>query len=317
MSAPESWEEFDLIERLLRPLAEGSPEALGLKDDAAVLPSRPGHDLVVTKDALVEGVHFLAGDPLDLAARKLLRVNLSDLAAKGAEPYGYLLALALPDRTDVEAFVRGLTEDQAAFGLRLFGGDTVRTPGPLTLSATLFGWVEAGTMVRRGAAKVGDRLFVSGPIGDGHLGLLAAQGRLSGPADHLAYLADRYRLPRPRLDLRETVRRVHAAADVSDGLIADAGRIADASGVAVTIELGRLPLSAAAADWLAAQPDRKAGLLALATGGDDYELVCAASEADLPLTYIGQVVAGSGVTAHLDGGRVDFTHGGWRHGKDR
>lgn len=320
MSAPDGWEEFDLIDRLLRPLAEGSPEALGLKDDAALLPSRPGHDLVVTKDALVEGVHFLADDPLDLVARKLLRVNLSDLAAKGAEPYGYLLAMALPAGLNAKAcvaFTRGLAEDQATFGLKLFGGDTVRTPGPLTLSVTMLGWVEAGGMIRRNGAKPGDRLFVSGPIGDGGLGLLAAQGRLSASEDHLSYLADRYRSPRPRLDLREALKRTHAAADVSDGLIADAGHIASASGVGMTIQLDRLPLSAAAAAWLARQPDRKAGFIALATAGDDYEIVCAASEADLPLTCIGHVVAGAGVSAYLDDEPVDVASPGYRHGKDR
>ena len=160
MSGPDAEDgpvdEFDWIARHLRPLAAGAPEALGLLDDAAVIPARPGFDLVVSKDAIVEGVHFLADDPLDLVAGKLLRVNLSDLAAKGAEPYGYFLAIAWPAVCGWparRAFVEGLRRDQHAFGLKLFGGDTVATPGPLTASVTIMGWVPAGRMIRRAGAK--------------------------------------------------------------------------------------------------------------------------------------------------------------------
>ena len=195
-------DEFDSIAELFRPLTLGAPEALALMDDAAVIPGRPGHDLVITKDAMVEGVHFLPDDPPDLVAKKLLRVNLSDLAAKGAEPYGYFLAVAWPESWDDKrktAFASGLGDDQAAFGLRLFGGDTVSTPGPLTLSVTMLGWVPAGAMVKRSGARLGDVVLVSGAIGDGWLGLLAAQGRLADlPEQALTYLADRYRLPQPR-----------------------------------------------------------------------------------------------------------------------
>ena len=163
-------DEFETIARLLRPLTGGAPEALNLADDAAVIPSRPGFDLVVSKDALVCGVHFLPDDPLDLVARKLLRVNLSDLAAKAAEPYGYFLAVAWPENTgwpERERFAAGLAKDQDLFGLRLFGGDTVATPGPLTLSVTIIGWVPQGRMVRRSGAQPGDHLLVSGEIDDG------------------------------------------------------------------------------------------------------------------------------------------------------
>jgi thiamine-monophosphate kinase len=318
-------DEFELIDRLLRPLAEGAPEALGLADDAAVIAGRPGFDLIATKDAMVAGVHFLPDDPLDLVARKLLRVNLSDLAAKGAEPYGYLLACAWPRDCGWEErarFADGLRQDQAAFGLKLFGGDTVSTPGPLTLSATLLGWVPAGGMVRRSAAQPGDLVLVSGTIGDGWLGLQAARGDDLGlDASQAAWLADRYRLPQPRLDLAAALRK-HAggAADISDGLIADAGHIAEASGVALTLELERLPLSFAAKAWLAAQADAGAALARLATGGDDYEIICTAradaadSLVAADMTVIGQAQAGQGVGTLHGGQVVALDRTGWRHG---
>ena len=324
-------EEFDWIEQALRPLAAGAPEALELLDDAAALPARPGFDLIVSKDAIVEGVHFLKSDPLDLVARKLLRVNLSDLAAKGAEPYGYLLAVAWParhGRSARAAFVRGLAEDQARFGLHLLGGDTVSTPGPFTASLTILGWAPAGEMVRRAGAVPGDVVLVTGAIGDGWLGLAAAQSRLAGAAAaEIDWLADRYRLPQPRLGLGPALRRLaHAAADVSDGLIADAERIAIASRIAVALDLDRLPLSAPGGAWLASQPDRSAALIGLATGGDDYEVVCTAPEQAVEalnteamalgfaFTPVGRVVAGAGVTARIDGRPVALSRKGYRHG---
>ena len=186
-------EEFDSIARLFRPLA-AEPEALGLMDDAALLPIRPGHELVVTADAIVEGVHFLTDDPLELVAKKLLRVNLSDLAAKAAEPYGYLLTVAWSpawDEARRTGFAKGLGEDQAAYKLKLFGGDTVSTPGPMTASVTMLGWVPTGRMVKRAGARAGDVLLVSGTIGDAYLGLKALQaGRTDCPE-----LVERYRLP--------------------------------------------------------------------------------------------------------------------------
>lgn len=308
--------EFDWIARLLRPLTRGAPEALDLLDDAAVIPSRPGFDLIVTKDALVAGVHFLEGDPLDLVARKLLRVNLSDLAAKGAEPYGYFLTTAWPTGAtwaDRERFVTGLAEDGATYGLSLLGGDTVVTPGPLSLTATMLGWVPHGEAVLRRGARPGDLLAVSGPIGDGWLGLKAARGEIAD-----ASLAERYRLPSPRTDLREALRaHARAAADVSDGLLADAGHIATASGCAARIDLDRVPLSPGAAAWLAGQTDAAAALAALATGGDDYQIVCAlAPERPVPagLTVVGVFAAGQGVTALFEGAPVSIDRLGWTHG---
>ena len=324
-------DEFETIARLLRPLAD-APEALGLADDAAAIPSRPGQDLIVSKDAMVAGVHFLESDPLDLVARKLLRANLSDLAAKAAEPYGYFLAVAWPAGTgwaERERLAAGLAEDQAGFGVTLLGGDTVSTPGPLTLSATILGWTPAGAMIRRSAARAGDRVLVSGTIGDGWLGLKAARGELPGlvAPEAADWLAGRYRLPEPRLELREALRaHAVAAADVSDGLVADAGHIAEASGARLRLDLGRMPVSEPASQWLARQPERAQALAALATGGDDYEVVltCASAHVEpliaeaeasgVALTEIGDVVEGEGTAVFFQGRELKLERTGWRHG---
>lgn len=321
-------DEFDDIARLFRPLAADAPEAFGLADDAAAIPSRPGFDLVVTKDAIVEGVHFLPTDPPELVARKLLRVNLSDLAAKAAEPYGYFLSVHWPfdyPAAHREAFARGLAEDQARFGLTLLGGDTVSTPGPLTCTATMMGWVPGGAMVRRSTARAGDVLLVTGSIGDAALGLQVLQAGLSG-APILDYLIDRYRLPEPRVGLRQALTaNATAAADVSDGLVADAMHIAEASGVAIQIDLERLPLSEAAAGWLEGQQDKEAALADLASAGDDYEVLCtadmggamrlalAAEEAGVRLTPIGRVAAGQGTAVLHKGKPLSMRRSGWRH----
>ncbi|MBC6980831.1 thiamine-phosphate kinase [Caulobacter sp. 17J80-11] len=322
MSAPDRPDEFDTIARLFRPLTEGAPEARELADDAAVLGMRPGWDLVITKDALVEGVHFLPDDPLELVARKALRVNLSDLAAKGAEPFGYFLAIAWSARcgwAEREAFARGLREDQDAFGVRLLGGDTVSTPGPLTVSVTALGWVPMGRSPSRAGAEPGDLVVVTGTIGDGWLGLRARRGELSElTGGQREELVDRYRLPRPRTGLAEQVRAAHASIDISDGLVADLGHVAEASGVGVEIDLERLPLSQPARFWLDHQADRAAALIALATGGDDYEIAAAVRpEHALGLkgaVLIGRVVEGEGVRVLHDGRPVEIERSGWRHG---
>jgi thiamine-monophosphate kinase len=319
MSGPETpdADEFGEIARLFRPLTRGAPGAFDLLDDAAVIPSRPGHDLVVTKDVIVEGVHFPEGEAPDLVARKALRVNLSDLAAKAAEPFACFLAVAWPRRfeaRDRERFAMGLASDLETYDLSLMGGDTVVTPGPFAVSLTAMGWVPEGGMVRRAGARPGDQLLVSGVIGDGALGLLAVRGEIPDPNGRLTY---RYRLPDPRVDLRADLRRMAtAAADISDGLVADAGHIATASGVRLEIDLEALPLSRAAASWLERQTDPRAALLRLATGGDDYEVVCtAAADAPRPagLTVIGRVTAGQGLAVRLAGRPVDPGPGGWRH----
>ncbi len=309
-------DEFSEIARLFRPLTAGVSGAFDLLDDAAVVAQRPGFDLVVTKDAIVEGVHFPQGERPDLIARKLLRVNLSDLAAKAAEPFGCFLAIGWPKSfaaAQREAFAYGLGEDLKTFGVALLGGDTVSTPGPLFASLTALGWVREGAMVRRAGAKVGDVVAVSGTIGDGTLGLAAVRGAIAAGD---GTLAERYRLPKPRLDLRDVLRsHASAAADVSDGLIADAGHIAKASGVGLRLDLEAIPLSPAAQDWLDAQPSREQALVHLATGGDDYEVVCTLS-GPVPngFTAIGSVVASSGVEVRSAAGVALISRRGWTHG---
>lgn len=308
-------DEFSEIARLFRPLTGGAPGAFELMDDAAAITPRPGCDLVVTKDAIVEGVHFPVGEEPARVGGKLLRVNLSDLAAKAAEPFACFLSVAWPGSygpAEREAFARGLGADLRTFGLDLLGGDTVATPGPFTASLTALGWVETGRMVRRGGARPGDTLAVSGPIGDGVLGLAAAKGEV---ADRDGWLAARYRLPTPRLDLRPALRAsARAACDVSDGLVADAGHIGEASGVAIRLDLERMPLSPPARAWVDAQPDRAAALVRLATGGDDYEIVAAfAGEPPAGFNAIGVASAGEGVQVTAGGQVVEIAQGGWRH----
>jgi thiamine-monophosphate kinase len=306
--------EFALIAELFAPLAD-APGAFGLKDDAAVIAPPAGHELVITTDALVEGVHFLADDPPLFIAKKALRVNLSDLAAKGAEAAGYLLALSLPSGLGMEwlmSFANGLKQDQREFGISLFGGDTTSTPGPLTIAITAFGFVPKGKMIRRAGARPDDLVFVSGTIGDAGAGLELL--RKPHETSHAVkdFLVHRYREPRPRLWLGQALRGVaHAALDVSDGLLADLGHIADVAGVRIEVQAHRLPLSAALqAVWGSDDIARAKA----ATAGDDYEIaftvaprfaddaVKAARDA-AAITEIGRVVTGQGVVLLDEAGR--------------
>ncbi len=287
--------EFDLIARHFRPLAgEG---ALGLSDDAAVFLPPAGRLLVVAADAMVAGVHFLPEDPAETVGRKLLRVNLSDLAAMGAAPFGYLMTVSAPrDTPDAwfAGFAAGLALDQAEFGVALLGGDTTGTPGPMTLSLTVLGSVAPGCAVLRSGAEAGDGVWVSGTIGDGALGLDALQGRV---ADADGWLAGRYRVPRPRVALGLGLHGVASAAmDVSDGLVQDLGHLCRAAGVGpglgAVIEAERVPLSAAAREAVGAAVGA-AGLERCLTGGDDYELLMAVPQARE--AALGRVAAACGV----------------------
>jgi thiamine-monophosphate kinase len=315
--------EFEFIAHRLRPLAAGSPGALDLLDDAALLDPPAGAQLVLTKDAMVAGVHFLPDDPAPQIAKKLLRVNLSDLAAMGAAPLGYLLALARPAAiTDawLAAFCAGLAEDQAQFGIRLLGGDTVSTPGPLTLSLTAIGEVPEGQALLRSGAKPGDDLYVSGTLGDAALGLQVLQGEIEATAEAAAYLAGRYRVPPPRLALGQALRGLaHAAIDISDGLLADLGHILETSRLGAEVRADDLPLSVAAQGLPGA---RDAAL----SGGDDYELLFTAPPARrlevealartlaLPLTRIGQLSDDLRLRVLDRSGReLPVAHAGWRH----
>lgn len=322
--------EFELIARYFAPLAAGMPGAVGLQDDVCTFQAPPGHELVVTVDALVAGIHFLPDDPADLVARKMMRVNLSDLAAKGASPIGYLMVTAFSPDIDehwVAEFTRGLALDQAEFGLGLMGGDTVATPGPLTLSLTAIGSLPIGRAVRRNGARPGDAVLVSGSIGDGALGLkVLRHGFLDLPEADRRYLSDRYHLPQPRVALGRALMEsglIHAMMDVSDGLVADLAHITEASGVGAVLRAADVPVSEPAVAVLANEPDLMPLLL---TGGDDYELLLTASPASVPdlitlaatvgvpLTVIGEIIAGSGVSVcDRDGAQIALGSQGFKH----
>jgi thiamine-monophosphate kinase len=321
-----------LIARYFRPLAT-HPGALGLADDAAVLVPPPGCDVVLKADAIIGGVHFFPEDPADAVGRKALRVNLSDLAAKGAKPVGFLLSLALPDGTPdawLAGFADGLRADAQFYGCPLLGGDTDRTPGPVMVSIAAFGTVPHGGMVRRSGAKPGDCVFVSGTIGDAALGLKlrrepAAAARYQLDPHERDHLLARYLIPEPRLALSEQI-RLHASAamDVSDGLAGDLAKLCGASGVSAEIEIEKVPLSDAARRVIAV--DASARELAV-TGGDDYEIVCtiaaekldafraAALASGVAVTEIGRIVAGRSAPRFRDrlGHRLEFTHPSFSH----
>lgn len=303
--------EDDLIARYFKPLATDAG-AFGLVDDAAILKAH-GDDIVVTTDAIVEGVHFLSGDPADTIARKALRVNLSDLAAKGATPAGFVLTLALrhADHDWLAEFSRGLGEDATLFGCPLLGGDTVSTPGPLMISVTAFGRLPPGRMVRRGGAAIGDRVVVTGTIGDACLGLALLQNRLkSDDAAARAYLVDRYRVPQPRNALAMAVREhASAAMDVSDGLAGDLAKLCAASGVSAVMRADAMPLSDAATALVA---KGAVGIDMILSGGDDYEILCCVPESrfaafardanagGIAVTTIGSVGAGGAAPRYVD-----------------
>jgi thiamine-monophosphate kinase len=315
-----------LIARYFAPIAT-HPSALGLSDDAAFIKPPPGCDLVLTADAIIGGVHFFPDDAAQSVAGKALRVNLSDLAAKGAKPLGFLLSLALPKEAGNEwlaGFAEGLRGDAVLFGCPLFGGDTDRTPGPITISIAMFGSVLEGTMVRRAGAKPGDRVFVSGSIGDAALGLALRKGAAWNLSDaQRQHLVSRYLLPQPRNALAEAV-RTHAssAIDVSDGLAGDFAKLCRVSNVAADIHVDKVPFSDAAKAVLAAEP---ATLERALTGGDDYEIVCtipaakaedfraAAQAVRVAVTDIGEIKAGEGARFLTDGKPLAFKRASFSH----
>lgn len=317
----EARDEFAIVAEILAPLGRNDPRSLAFADDAAVLPQPQRRDTVVTTDTMVSGVHFLADEPPGTLARRLLRVNLSDLAAMGATPDAYFLNLTLPDGVDgswLEGFAGGLRSDQERFGVVLLGGDLTRTPGSLTMSVTAMGHVPSGAAVTRSGAAAGDLVMVSGTIGDAALGLEALrQGQTE--------LAKRFQLPEPRVALGRSLRGIASAmADVSDGLIADLGHICAASGVAATVGAASVPLSAHALELIR---NGEADLAALLAGGDDYELVfcipadreeaaaAAARHADVAIRRIGVVHQnGEGVSVEdADGSPLAIERTGYRH----
>lgn len=321
-------DEFALIAEIFAPLAT-DPLAFGLTDDAAIIAPSPGKDLVVTADMLIAGVHFFTDDAADLTARKLLRVNLSDLAAKGATPHAYLLTVALPHNVTItwlRNFAGGLAADQQQFGISLLGGDTTATAGPLTLSVTAMGFVPEGRMLRRAGACAGDGIYVTGSIGDSVLGLAVRRhGAPAGMAREDAdFLLERYLLPRPRVAMAPFLAGLaHAAIDISDGLAADLGHVCKASGLGARVMAADVPLSEAAGRALARGAT---GLVQLFTGGDDYELLLAVTDAaapelqrrcqllGVPLTRIGQfTAAGEVIFRDAKGAKLAMDSGGYRH----
>ncbi|MEM8985971.1 MAG: thiamine-phosphate kinase [Pseudomonadota bacterium] len=320
--------EFQLIAQHLAPLSRDAPGAFGLTDDAAVITPPAGERLVVAKDVVVENVHFLKDDPPETIARKALRVNLSDLAAKGARPFAYLLGCVWRAGTSPEriaAFARGLAADQAAYGVALHGGDTAVHDGPAMFCVTVFG-ARAGGMPLRSGAGAGEDVYVTGAIGDAGLGLAVLQKRWRAPGEAAAdFLIDRYRLPRPRAGFGVKAADMFSASiDVSDGLIADAGHIARASNVRLEINAGAVPLSEAAA--AGASEDRDRWTAALAAMGDDYEILFTADPArrealsalavaeGVRLSRIGRTAPGEGVIL-LDGNgaALELDHAGFQH----
>jgi len=320
-----------LIARYFKPLAK-HPAALGFNDDAAAIAPPPDCDVVLKTDGVIVGVHVFADDPPDAIAQKALRMNLSDLAAKGATPLGFLMSIALPGDVSeawVAQFAKGLAADADHYGCPLLGGDTDRTPGPAAINVFAFGAVPHGRMVLRGGARPGDRVVVTGSIGDAALGLalrrdasLRSRWRLDQRSqDHLA---SRYLLPQPRNAIAEILRdHASGAMDVSDGLAGDFAKLCRASGVAGEIDVARVPLSDAARAALAADP---AAIETILTGGDDYEILAtmpaakvapfqyAAAGAGVAVTEIGAITAGEGACL-LDGnGRaLSFAHPSYSH----
>lgn len=325
--------EFELIAKYFAPLADGFPGAFGLLDDAAVFACSAGHELVAKTDAIISGVHFNADDPADLVARKALRVNLSDIACKGAIARAYMLDLILPPSATedwLSAFAKGLAADQREYSVHLIGGDTNATSGPLTIAVMALGEVPQGQMLRRNGARAGDLVFVTGTIGDAALGLRALRSEPPAlTADMSSFLIDRYRLPQPRLNVGPQLLDVATATiDISDGLVADLQHICDVSALAAVIHSENVPLSSAARQTIAANPD----LLSVAlTGGDDYEILFTAppdavsrldrlaQSSGVPLTAIGHLEEalpdiGNRISV-LDsrGATLRFHNKGWTH----
>lgn len=325
--------EFELIARYFAKLSAGFPGAYGLLDDAAVISPSAGCELVVKSDVIVGAVDFLPDAPASLIARKALRVNLSDLAAKGTVPLAYMVDLIVPATISEEwiaAFAAGLADDQTRYSMHLIGGDTSSTSGPISVAITVFGQTPIGRIIRRGGAQEGDRIFVTGTIGDAALGLCVLRGRLPDlDSSKAAQLVDRYRLPQPRVALGPHLLDIaRSGIDVSDGLVADLGHICAVSQLCALVESAAVPLSAAATAAISGIPERLA--LAL-TGGDDYEVVFTAPPAatpriealsrslGIPITSIGRMTGCSGseharvLMLGSDGQPISFESEGWTH----
>ncbi len=323
MNTDDTADEFEIIRQYFAPLAANASGAFNLRDDAATITPQPGFETVVTTDAIIAGVHYLDDETPSNIAAKLCGSNLSDLAAMGAKPLGFTLACAWSKGTSLEtiaAFADGLREWVDGFDFPLLGGDTVSTPGPAMFSLTAIGEVATGQCLRRNGAKTGDKVFVTGTIGDGALGLLAARGELKHlGAEHCAFLEDRYRRPTPRVNAGQAlVGQAHACIDVSDGLVQDLNHIANASGVSIQLDAAAIPLSEATRTALNANSELMTAIL---SGGDDYELLIAAptppTHLDVLVTEIGTVTIGPASMAihDFEGKEIKLVNTGFNHFK--
>lgn len=312
--------EFEIIKKHLSPLTNNNVGALALTDDAALFKTPKGYDAVITKDAIVTGVHFIGDEKPELLAHKLLRVNISDLAAMGATPHSYFLALMLPKATDkkwIKSFAKGLAEVQQEFGITLMGGDTTSSP-TLAFSVTAIGLVKSGKALKRSGAKIGDDIFVSGTIGDSALGLYAIKNKINNP-----FLINRYQIPQPRIQLGQELHGIASSCmDISDGLLQDLSHIAKASNVGAEIYWQNIPISQVAKKLL---PSVKNPYQMIAAGGDDYELLFTASpkfsakleilskKLKLPITKIGKITSGNQVLLLDNAKQVNLSVKGYNH----
>ena len=323
--------EFLRIKKFFRPLVSKRLGALELLDDAALVPVKKMQNLVVSTDALVEKVHFHRDERPDLIAKKALRTNLSDLAAMGSKPFAYNLALIVgrEHSKDIDQwlklFSKGLAIDQKKFGIELIGGDTVASPGPTTICISIFGIPNPKGSLLRSGAKAGDDIFVSGTIGDSALGLILRENlAFMEPYKGNSYSIQRYRTPRPRIDLGFALGGVATAAmDVSDGLLQDLEHICSASNVSALLNVNEIPLSKEVKTFL---EKKKFSIEQVVTGGDDYELIFTASPAKQKeilktarfaktrVTRIGTIQTGKGV-AIFDGNghKIPLKKGGFSH----
>lgn len=316
--------EFEQIAQIMAPLAEQVEGAFALGDDGAVFSHAPDQEIVVTTDTLIAGVHFFETDPPEDIARKLLGVNLSDLAAMGAKPLHYTLNASYPkDITTqwISAFASGLKVMQDKYDISLLGGDTTGTSGPLVLSLSAFGLVEKGQALRRNGARAGDLLCVSGTIGDSALGLNVAKGEIT---DETGHLLERYQHPQPRIKLGLGLHKIaRACLDVSDGLLADLTHLCKQSGCGADVHIQKIPLSKAARICLTKDSSNLSTVL---TGGDDYELLFSipkthqeklcqiSAETQTEIHIIGSISASLGIRLHQDDGTLFKPQSiGYRH----
>lgn len=324
-------DEFSLIKQLFLPLTGGRAEAAGLMDDAAFVKSRVGEEQVITTDQMIVGRHAMADEPYDQLAQKSLRRALSDLAGKGADPDVYFLSVAWPEDVkydDIRLFANGLLADQTAYNIRLAGGDTAKTPGPLSVTITAIGWAPEGRAIRRAGAQSTDVVMVTGNVGDATAGLRALQGTLPDNMsdDDKHKLIERYYKPNPRLNLIGAIRgKATASVDVSDGLVADLGHVAAASNLQIEIDLDRVPISDMVKNWIELADDPLSALVSVLTGGDDYEIAFTAPAAHaatialeaqkqgVDVTPIGVVRPGQGVVVRLHGAELDIPTTGFQH----